>query len=95
MSALSRLPSKALPRISSERPSGVDVSAVSKRLTPASKQMSMRRRASATSVSPGFEKFVAATKGAGAETERGYFEAGASEESVFHGLLDARADSPA
>ena len=33
---------------------------------------------------PGFEEFVAAAEGCGAEAEGGDFESGAAEESVFH-----------
>ena len=39
---------------------------------------------------PGFEEFVAAAEGAGAEAEDGDFEAGVAELSVFHGGKDAR-----
>jgi hypothetical protein len=42
-------------------------------------------------LAPGFEEVATATEGAGAETECGYFEAGASEKSVFHVRLDAAA----
>ena len=39
---------------------------------------------------PGFEEFVAAAKGAGAEAENGDLQAGVAELSEFHGGKDAR-----
>src|SRR5262245_26384644 len=51
MRTLSRRPARASPRISSDNPFEY-IFAVSKRLTPASRQMSINRFASATSVLP-------------------------------------------
>src|SRR5258708_10636979 len=42
---------------------------------------------------PGFEKLVGAAERSGAETESGDFEAGASEKTVFHRVLDAGSEA--
>jgi hypothetical protein len=62
---------------------------VSKRLTPASKQMSMRRGNSPTSVWLQALKPICAPECGRTEPDRGNLESGTSKRSIFIAALDA------
>jgi hypothetical protein len=64
---------------------GVDVGGVEKIDAGFEADVDEARSFRDVTAAPGFEEFVAAAEGAGAETENGNLQAGMAELSIFHG----------